>query len=58
MILPENIKSLLKPMIQSWTQQVGGGSFPKQIIYFRDGVSEGQYAQVLEQEVADMKNLM
>jgi len=58
MIATENINSILKPMIQSWVQNVGGGQFPKRIMYFRDGVSEGQYAHVLEQEVRDMKALL
>ena len=58
MITTDNINSMLKPLLQTWTQQVGGGNFPKVIMYFRDGVSEGQYNHVLEQEVADMKALI
>ena len=58
MITTENINNMLKPLLQTWTQQVGGGKFPQVIMYFRDGVSEGQYSHVLEQEVADMKRLM
>jgi eukaryotic translation initiation factor 2C len=75
MISTENITSILKPMLMNWTQTVGGGKWPAQILYFRDGVSEGssfqiyfkerhkltcagQYAHVLQQEVADMKALL
>lgn len=58
MIKPDNINNMLKPMIQYWTQTVGGGKLPSRIIYFRDGVSEGQYQHVLEQEVTDMKALL
>lgn len=58
MIQPDNIKAMVKPMLQHWVNAVGGGQWPKQIMYFRDGVSEGQYAHVLEHEVADMKALI
>lgn len=58
MIETENINSMLKPLIQNWVQNVGNGQFPKRIIYIRDGVSEQQYAHVLQQEVADMKALI
>lgn len=51
------INTDLKPMVQSWMQNCGSGKVPSTVIYMRDGVSEGQYAQVLEQEVADMKKL-
>lgn len=46
MISTDNINELLKPMLQSWTTNVGGGKFPQRIIYLRDGVSEGQYQYV------------
>jgi eukaryotic translation initiation factor 2C len=37
-----NMERMLKPLFREWMQTVGGGCFPSQIIYFRDGVSEGQ----------------
>ncbi|OQO08033.1 hypothetical protein B0A48_06826 [Cryoendolithus antarcticus] len=58
MITTENINSLLKPQIQHWVQTVGNGKFPQRVIYMRDGVSEGQYRHVLEQEIHDIKALL
>ncbi|KIV99831.1 uncharacterized protein PV09_08501 [Verruconis gallopava] len=48
------IESKLKAMVQAWAKSYGGHT-PHQVIYFRDGVSEGQFQFVLNQEVADMK---
>ncbi|KAK4612770.1 hypothetical protein CLAFUR0_12763 [Fulvia fulva] len=58
MIATETINKDLKPMVQHWVQNVGGGKVPQVIVYLRDGVSEGQYAHVLNQEVTDMKNML
>ncbi|KAI9822452.1 MAG: hypothetical protein M1827_000171 [Pycnora praestabilis] len=58
MITTANIESMLKPLIQRWIGTVGGGQFPQHVYYFRDGVSEGQYQHVLQQEVKDIKALM
>lgn len=58
MINTDVINNELKPMIQHWMQNVGQGKVPQQIIYMRDGVSEGQYQHVLQQEVQDIKNLL
>lgn len=58
MISTDNINSMLKPMFQYWTTNVNNGKFPQRIVYFRDGVSEGQYQHVLEQEVRDIKALI
>ncbi|WPG97800.1 Hypothetical protein R9X50_00058100 [Acrodontium crateriforme] len=58
MMMTENINSMLKPMMQKWITDVGGGHFPSRIIYLRDGVSEGQYSHVIHQEVRDMKQLL
>ena len=45
-------------MIQHWIKEVGGGKWPARIMYFRDGVSEGQYNHVIQQEVYDIKQLL
>jgi hypothetical protein len=58
MLTEANIKQLFIGMFGKWITKVGGGTGPAHIYYFRDGVSEGQFAQVLEHEVAVMKRLL
>nr|POE92423.1 protein argonaute [Quercus suber] len=58
MITTENITQLLKPQMKNWMSNVGGGRVPQRLFYFRDGVSEGQFTHVLQQEVHDMKALL
>lgn len=55
MIATKNLEDMLKPLIQHWEKNVGGGRLPLHVYYFRDGVSEGQYQSVLLQEVSDMR---
>lgn len=57
-ITTKNIDDLIYPMAQNWMTKVGSGRFPQRIIYFRDGVSEGEYAQVLKHEVKDIKQIL
>ena len=58
MITSTNVKEMLTPLVKWWMANIGQGRPPKHLYYFRDGVSEGQYAALLNQEVADIKNLM
>ena len=58
MLSESNIKGMFLTLFRKWIQKVGNGSGPAHIYYFRDGVSEGQYAQVLEQEVEYMKKVL
>ena len=58
MITTYNIRTLWIPLYNWWMNNVGGGKHPEHIYYFRDGVSEGQYMHVLEQEVKDMKKCL
>jgi eukaryotic translation initiation factor 2C len=55
-ISTQNIQRLLKRMTQQWMSNFRG-VVPSRVIYYRDGVSSGQYQQVLDQEVEDMKDL-
>lgn len=56
-IATRNIEDMLRPLIQNWQENVGGGRLPDHVYYFRDGVSEGAYQKVLTQEVADIKRI-
>ena len=58
MIATRNMEDMIKPLIQNWCETVGGGRLPEHIYYFRDGVSEGQYQNVLTSEVADIKRII
>lgn len=58
MITQENMKKMLFPLLQHWVQTTGQGSFPKNLIYVRDGVSEGQFSQVVDEEVKYMKDIL
>ena len=57
MITPTNLDILLQPLVQHWMTNVGGGRLPQHVYYFRDGVSEGQYGALLNQELADIKRV-
>ena len=57
MITPENIDKLVGPMIQNWCETVGQGRLPRHVLYFRDGVSEGQYIPLIKQELGDLKKM-
>ncbi|KAF2008199.1 eukaryotic translation initiation factor 2C 2 [Amniculicola lignicola CBS 123094] len=56
MVTTHNINQHLGNMIKNWMTRVGNGQPPQRVLYIRDGVSEGQYAAVLEEEVRDMKS--
>ena len=58
MITRDNWESIFGVLCTRWIQTLGGGAAPAHLIYFRDGVSEGQYAHVLEQEVRDIRAVL
>jgi eukaryotic translation initiation factor 2C len=55
MVTTSNIEDHFGFMAKNWMQRIGQGKPPQRVLYIRDGVSEGQYAAVLEEEVRDMK---
>lgn len=54
MLTPSNVQMMIGKLSSEWRKE-HGNSFPTHIIYFRDGVAEGQFAHVIEQEVQEMK---
>lgn len=51
MITEDNFRTMLEPLCRHWVQNLGRGQLPQQVYYFRDGVSEGQFQHVMQQEV-------
>ena len=58
MISEANFTSMLKPLASQWMSAVAGGNLPAQVYYFRDGVSEGQFIHVMQQEVPHIKAVL
>ncbi|KAK4150109.1 hypothetical protein C8A00DRAFT_18308 [Chaetomidium leptoderma] len=50
---PANMHSMLGPLAVKWRKV--NNQAPQHVFYVRDGVSEGQFAQVMEWEVGQMK---
>ncbi|SPO05231.1 related to argonaute like post-transcriptional gene silencing protein QDE-2 [Cephalotrichum gorgonifer] len=56
MLTSANIYIFFKRLMPAWRAALKAR--PEHVIYFRDGVSEGQFSMVVESEVADMKRVM
>ncbi|KAM3550059.1 hypothetical protein MY1884_008443 [Beauveria asiatica] len=56
MLTPSNINFMFGQLLGHW--RPNHLVFPKHIIYFRDGVSEGQFAHVIEQEINEIKRYL
>ncbi|KAL8776952.1 MAG: hypothetical protein Q9213_008068 [Squamulea squamosa] len=57
MISTRNLRDMLTPLFRHWTANVSGGRLPDHVYYFRDGVSEGQFLNVIKYEVANIKEI-
>jgi eukaryotic translation initiation factor 2C len=58
MISKANWRNVLGPLVKQWVATVGGNNMPGQVYYMRDGVSEGQFAQVLDKEVPNIIEIL
>ncbi|KAK8243527.1 Piwi domain-containing protein [Phyllosticta capitalensis] len=56
MVTTYNINNCLGKMVRHWMSK-NENKLPDQVIYFRDGVSEGQYPELMNQEYRDIKAL-
>ncbi|KAJ6782051.1 hypothetical protein PWT90_03869 [Aphanocladium album] len=56
MLTASNVNFMFGQLSEQW--KANHGVFPKHIIYFRDGVSEGQFAHVIEQEINEIKRFL
>ncbi|KAK7415854.1 Protein argonaute [Neonectria magnoliae] len=54
MLTPSNVQFLFGNLAAYW-REGHNGAIPAHIMYFRDGVGEGQFAQVLDQEIHQIK---
>ena len=58
MITEANWTSMLGPLARYWVSTIGGGRVPATIYYFRDGVSEGEFGHVVQQEVPNIRSVL
>ncbi|KAJ5594792.1 uncharacterized protein N7459_001000 [Penicillium hispanicum] len=57
-IREDNIRDIIRPLLLEWIGTIGRGKFPpKNIYYFRDGVSESEYKNVLAREVSAIRRV-
>lgn len=54
MLHPDNMHGFMGQLSAIW-RKGHGNAVPQHIMYFRDGVAEGQFAQVLDVEIAQMR---
>ena len=50
----DNIQNIFGQLVQHW-KAGHPNQFPKHLIYMRDGVAEGEFLQVLEREVGQIR---
>ncbi|KAM0324838.1 hypothetical protein ACHAQA_007804 [Verticillium albo-atrum] len=55
MLSPANTNELLGKLVPMWMTKLGSKTPPRHVYFFRDGVSEGQFAQVMDIELGAIK---
>lgn len=55
-LTPANIKSIFPSAVRRWCQK--NQRAPEHVFYFRDGVAEGQFAHVMEDEVKQIRQVL
>lgn len=55
-LTPANIKSIFPSAVRRWCQK--NNRAPEHVFYFRDGVAEGQFAHVMENEVKEIRKVL
>ncbi|KAG6357971.1 hypothetical protein INS49_013854 [Diaporthe citri] len=55
-LTPDNIKSIFPSAVRRWCQK--NQRAPEHVFYFRDGVAEGQFAHVMENEVKEIRKVL
>lgn len=53
------MRFILKPLLLEWAATIGDGKqVPSYVYYFRDGVSESEYVEIINREVPCMRKLL
>ncbi|KAG6027619.1 hypothetical protein E4U41_000880 [Claviceps citrina] len=57
MLTPSNVHFMFGQLTKYWMAG-HDAAFPKHIMYFRDGVAEGQFAKVIDEEIREIKSYL
>ena len=52
----EKLGDMVEDRLDLWKKSNGDNRYPSKIVFYRDGVSEGQFAQVLKYEFPQIKS--
>lgn len=55
-LMPKTIQSIFPDAVLRWCKR--NNAAPEHVFYFRDGVAEGQFAQVMKSEIAEVRKVL